>query len=74
MIDLVGKDVPTATRALRDAGYQVRLAPTPSRTVPVGIVVAQDPRAGDGVRPGITVTIRVSNGPPRTVIVPSVLG
>jgi penicillin-binding protein 1A len=74
MIDLVGKNVPDATRALRDAGYQVRLAPTPSRTVPVGIVLGQDPRAGDGVKPGITVTIQVSSGPPKTAIVPSVLG
>jgi eukaryotic-like serine/threonine-protein kinase len=45
-----------------------------SRQVPAGAVATQDPRAGDGARPGTTVTIHVSSGPPRPVLVPNVLG
>lgn len=74
LLDTVGMSVPNATRTLRDAGYRVRLQSVASRQVPAGTISAQDPRAGDAARPGTTVTIMVSSGPPRTVIVPSVLG
>jgi eukaryotic-like serine/threonine-protein kinase len=66
--------VPAATRMLRDAGYKVRLRYAPSRDVPVGIVMGQEPSAGTATRAGALVTIVVANGPPRQVAVPNVLG
>ena len=66
--------VANATRTLRDAGYRVRLQSVPSREFPPGTVVSQDPPPGRPVKPGIRVTISVSDGPPRSVAVPNVLG
>jgi penicillin-binding protein 1A len=66
--------VADATRALRDAGFRVRLRSVPSRQFPPGAVVGQDPVAGSPAKPGTRVTILVSDGPPRSIAVPSVLG
>jgi penicillin-binding protein 1A len=74
LVDVGGKTVPEATRLLREAGFRVRLRYEASRTVPVGIVLGQEPRAGSAVRAGSLVTIVVANGPPRQVAVPNVLG
>jgi penicillin-binding protein 1A len=74
LVDVGGQTVPEATRTLRDAGYKVRLRYAPSRDVPQGIVMGQEPRAGAAIRAGSLVTIVVANGPPRSVTVPNVLG
>ena len=74
VLSTVGLSVADATRTLRDAGYRVQLRSVPSREVPPGNVVSQDPPAGRSVKPGVRVTISVSDGPPRSVAVPNVLG
>ncbi len=74
MLSTVGMDVANATRTLRDAGFQVRLRSVASRQVAPGSVVSQDPPPGRPTKPGVRVTIYVSNGPPQSVAVPSVLG
>lgn len=74
LVSVSGLTIPNATRTLRDAGYRVRLRYGPSRQVAPGLVLGQDPPAGRAVRPGSLITIIVSNGPPKQVAVPSVLG
>lgn len=74
LLSVTGMSVANATRALRDAGYRVRLKDVPSRQYPPGTLLSQDPAAGRPARVGMTVTINVSNGPPRSATVPSVLG
>jgi penicillin-binding protein 1A len=74
VVDVGGRTVPAATRALRDAGYKVRLRYAPSRSVAEGLVMGQQPAAGAPTRAGSVVTITVANGPPRQVAIPNVLG
>jgi penicillin-binding protein 1A len=74
VVDVSGQTVPAATRTLRDAGYKVRIRYAPSRDVPRGIVMGQEPSGGSPTRAGALVTIIVANGPPRQVAVPNVLG
>ncbi len=74
LLSTLGQSVADATRMLRDAGYRVRLRSVPSRQYPPGTILSQDPPAGRPAVPGMTVTISVANGPPRSVSVPNVLG
>jgi beta-lactam-binding protein with PASTA domain len=74
LLDVRGQTVPVATRMLTDAGYKTRLRYAPSRTVPKGIVMGQEPGAGAATRAGALVTITVANGPPKQGAVPNVLG
>ncbi|MGZ4803848.1 MAG: PASTA domain-containing protein, partial [Acidimicrobiia bacterium] len=74
LLNTVGMSATDAIRALRDAGYRIRLRSVPSRQHPPGTVVAQDPAAGGPANPGMTVTIDVVDGPPRSVLVPNALG
>jgi penicillin-binding protein 1A len=74
LLSVTGMSVANAIRALRDAGYRVRLDEVPSRQYPPGTLLSQNPPAGRPARVGMTVTISVSNGPPRSAAVPNVLG
>jgi len=74
LLNAVGLSATDATRALRDAGFRVRLQSVPSRKVAAGTVIAQDPPAGGESTAGMTVTISVVNGPPRAFVVPNALG
>ena len=74
LLNAVGMSATDATRALRDAGFRVRLHSVPSRKIAAGTVVAQDPPAGREATTGMTVTISVVNGPPRSFVVPNALG
>jgi penicillin-binding protein 1A len=71
---VVGKQVYAAVQELSQDGYQVQTVRVPSRRYPPNYVTAQDPPAGSPVRPGGLVTLTVADGPPRVVVVPSVLG
>ncbi len=52
-----------ATDALEALGLDVAVDPQFNDTVDEGLVVSQNPRRGEGVPPGATVTIEVSKGP-----------
>jgi serine/threonine-protein kinase len=67
---VVGKQVLKARDRLEKAGFQVREQRTPSQEE-IGVVVEQDPNAGEKADKGSTVTLQVSEGP-GDVVVPSV--
>ena len=69
--NVVGETQEEATNILQDAGFEVGVSEQESE-VPEGQVIAQDPEAGERARPGDTVTITVSTGPP-AVEVPGVI-
>jgi penicillin-binding protein 1A len=71
---VLGLSLADATRALRAAGYQVDAQAAPSRDVAPGIVIAQNPAVGRPAPSGSTVIITLSNGPPKSVRVPGLLG
>ncbi|MEV6864934.1 PASTA domain-containing protein [Streptosporangium subroseum] len=60
--DVVGKDAKVAGQALKAAGLNVqsRMGPR-SSDMPAGIVVSQNPPAGDDAEPGAKVTVIVSS-------------
>ncbi len=68
-------DRAAATAALEAAGFEVRVDPAPrySETVAPGLVMGQDPEAGDRVRKGSTITVFLSRGPDRRAV-PSLIG
>jgi serine/threonine-protein kinase len=70
-----GKDVPTATAALRTVGLVVAGTPSYvfSQTVAKGLVVRTDPAAGTRLRPGTAVQLVLSKGK-EPVDVPNVTG
>jgi eukaryotic-like serine/threonine-protein kinase len=68
-----GLNVDVATRALKQAGFKVRVDRKPNATVPKDVVFSQDPEAGTKLKKGQPVTITVSNGP-GDVTVPDVAG
>jgi len=51
----------------------VSVVTKPSREYPPGFVIAQSPAGGTRIRRN-TITITVANGPPPSVVVPSVTG
>jgi len=65
--DLGGKSQAEAQAALSAAGLELgSVIPEQSATVPAGLVIRQDPPAGQQVEKGSSVNIVVSTGPPPT--------
>jgi eukaryotic-like serine/threonine-protein kinase len=61
--DVTGKDQATASNILTAAGFQPLFTPTPSNTVPAGIVISTVPPAGTKADKGTQVSVAVSIGP-----------
>jgi len=74
--DVVGQTEADAAKALEDAGFVAVSGGAYSETVPVGVVIAQDPTAGETAKIGNPVSLTVSLGPepPETAVVPDVTG
>ncbi len=72
--DVTGLDLTEATAALEDAGFEVgATSGAYSETVPVDLVISQDPAAGSEEAPGTAVDLVISDGPtPPTV--PNIVG
>jgi serine/threonine-protein kinase len=68
-----GIRVSLAKMKIRDADLSPKTATEPSKDVAAGLVIRQDPDAGERVQKHTIVTITVSSGPPK-VVVPSVIG
>lgn len=62
-----------ARDALERANLVADIQPEPSDDVPEGEVISQDPKAGELLAPGSSVTLKVSSGP-ADVAVPNVTG
>jgi len=61
--DLVGLPYPEAEQTLLEAGFVLGgVVEEPSQTVPAGVILAQDPGAGDAAPPGSAVTLTTSTG------------
>lgn len=74
MPSVVGEDIREAERALRAMGLAVRRVERRS-AYPEGAVLESQPRAGELVAEGVTVTLTVSTGAPSAVAtVPDVVG
>jgi len=58
-----GRTQPAATADLRRAGLVPAISPTAAPAASSGTVVGQSPPAGEQVRPGRTVTLRVATAP-----------
>ncbi|MDT4937363.1 MAG: eukaryotic-like serine/threonine-protein kinase [Pseudonocardiales bacterium] len=73
--NVIGSTQSSATKDLRDAGYQVSgtVRRAFSEDIPSGSVVETDPSVGDRVPKGHTITLIVSKGPERFTL-PSVAG
>ena len=71
--DVVGRSEAQATKALKDAGFEVRVKDTFSDDVSTGFVARQSPEEGAELKKGATVTIWVSRGP-QTVLLPDFRG
>ena len=71
--DVTGQDVFAANNALSAAGFVVQAVPTPSATVPKGLIIGTNPAAGTQVPKGSTVQVLVSTGP-ELVDIPNVVG
>ena len=69
--DLRGSSQASAEAQLSALGLQSDVRQRSDDVVPAGVVIDQDPRSGDTVLPGGTVTLVVSSGPP-LVTVPDV--
>ncbi len=72
--DVVGLRSEAAQQALGAAGLHVTVVARPSREYPPGFVISQSPPGGSRIRKSTTVTITVANGPPASVVVPTVTG
>jgi eukaryotic-like serine/threonine-protein kinase len=62
-----------AVQKLEDAGFDVESTRASSDTIPAGDVISSNPHAGEAVRKGSTVTIKISTGP-KLVSVPVLVG
>ena len=61
--DLVGLPYPEAEQTLREAGFVLGgVVEEPSQTVPAGMILRQDPGAGDAAPSGSAVTLTTSTG------------
>jgi eukaryotic-like serine/threonine-protein kinase len=61
--DLVSLPYPEAEQILQEAGFVLGgVVEEPSQTVPAGVILAQDPGAGDAAPPGSAVTLTTSTG------------
>lgn len=70
--NVVGMAVQRAQAAIADVGLKSKVTDTPSRTVPEGSVIAQNPGPGTAMQPGSQVDLTVSAG--NKIAVPSVVG
>jgi beta-lactam-binding protein with PASTA domain/serine/threonine protein kinase len=72
---VTGLSADSATEQLTEAGFDVTVLPEAqfSETVEDGLVLAQDPAAGDRVRKGAAVRLTLSKGPDRRAV-PSLIG
>jgi len=61
--DVVDSPIDDARRLLSGEGFTVKEEPIPSEDVPVGIVVDQNPAAGQEVPRGSEIVLQVSSGP-----------
>jgi transcription elongation GreA/GreB family factor len=71
--NVVNDTAPVAMEKLQQAGFQINRQEAPDDRVPAGVVMGQQPPAGQSVPRGSTVTIVVSTGK-RLVRVPDVVG
>jgi beta-lactam-binding protein with PASTA domain len=71
--DVSGSARAEAERALRDAGFEVRVGERESSAEEKGRVMDQDPAGGERAEVGSRVTITVGEGP-STVVVPNLYG
>jgi serine/threonine-protein kinase len=62
-----------AVSTIEEAGFEANVIRASDDEVPAGRVADQDPEAGTRIAEGDTVTLRVSTGPPKT-LVPDVVG
>ncbi|HEY7198551.1 MAG TPA: Stk1 family PASTA domain-containing Ser/Thr kinase [Gaiellaceae bacterium] len=70
---VVGLREQPALDKLHGQGFETKVVRGASRTVPVGVVIAQNPNAGTRIQKGDTVQILVSIGPPKSEV-PDVVG
>lgn len=61
--DVTGKTKDEATKTLSDAGFNVETEEAESENVEAGKVVSSDPKAGQKVNSGSTITLTISTGP-----------
>ncbi len=71
--DVEGTTEQLAVLDITEAGLKDLVVREPHPDAKVGIVFEQDPQAGEKIERGNFVTIRVSTGPPKTVV-PNVVG
>ena len=67
--DVVGKSQTDAEKALKNAGFKVKINKSYSNTVAKGMVISQNPSAGSGSKKDATITINVSDGRQNTNVV-----
>ena len=72
--NLVGQTLASQAALLRDRRLGVASVTERDATRPAGIVLAQSPPGGTRVRPGSSIDVVVSRGPPPRVAVPDVVG
>jgi eukaryotic-like serine/threonine-protein kinase len=70
--NVVGMTVQQARDAITGVGLKSRVTSVPSRTVPEGSVISQNPGPGTAMQPGAQVDLTVSAG--NKIAVPSVVG
>ncbi|MFP5224099.1 MAG: PASTA domain-containing protein [Actinomycetota bacterium] len=63
-----GKGRAEAQNRLEDAGFKVRVELQESRSVPDGEVIGTEPKGGTSAQRGSTITMIVSDGPPRVTV------
>lgn len=72
--DLGGQTRSAAEDHLRRLGLQVEFREAKSATVPIGRVIEQSPKAGEGVAPGSLIVLTISSGEGDALEVPDVVG
>jgi penicillin-binding protein 1A len=72
--DVEGLAEADARARLEAAGFLVKVEARASRELPPGTVIEQAPGGGALAAPGTGVSLGLSSGPPRTVLVPSLMG
>ncbi|MCR5410445.1 MAG: PASTA domain-containing protein [Lachnospiraceae bacterium] len=72
LIDVTGKSLEEAKKALEEAGFVVQSAYEASDDVETNLVISQNPVAGSQIPPGYTVTLVVSSGS-GNITVPSLI-
>jgi len=70
---LIGMEYTEAKKLLDGLGLKVSKQEEWDASVPIGVICAQDPSAGQQIQPGETVMVRISKGQEK-VAVPNVVG